>query len=90
LNGAPGAWPVRLTAAAEADLRQIIGWTSARFGERQARAYGEILSAALLALTASPTVVGAQARGDIGKEMYTLHVGRRGRRARHFVVFRGY
>jgi toxin ParE1/3/4 len=54
----------------------------------QARAYGETLAAALLALTAGPTVAGARARSDIGKGMYTLHVSRRGRRGRHFVVFR--
>jgi len=88
LSGAPRAWRVRLTAAAETDLRQIIGWTSARFGERQAGAYGETLSAVLLALTAGPTVAGARARSEMGKGMYTLSVARLGRRGRHFVVFR--
>ena len=88
MNGAPCAWPVRLTAVAEADFRQILAWTSSRFGEKQARAYGETLSAALRALTAGPTIAGARARDDIGKGMYTLHVARQGRKGRHFVVFR--
>lgn len=88
MTGAPRAWPVRLTAAAEGDFRQILAWTSARFGEQQARAYRETLSAALQALTAGPTIAGVRARDDIGKGMYTLHVARLGRRGRHFVVFR--
>jgi toxin ParE1/3/4 len=88
VNGAPPIWSVRLTAAAEGDFRQILTWTSARFGEKQARAYGEALSAALRALTAGPTIAGVRARSDIGKGMYTLHVARQGRKGRHFVVFR--
>jgi plasmid stabilization system protein ParE len=31
-------WPVRLTAAAEADFHSIVRWTAERFGEAQARA----------------------------------------------------
>jgi toxin ParE1/3/4 len=88
VNGAPRAWPVRLTAAAEGDFRQILAWTSARFGEKRAGSYGETLSAALRALTAGPTIAGVRARSDIGKGMYTLHVARQGRKGRHFVVFR--
>ena len=88
MSGAQRAWPVRLTAAADADFRQILAWTSSRFGEKQARTYSETLSAALRALTAGPMIAGVRARDDIGKGMYTLHVARHGRRGRHFVVFR--
>ncbi|MGH8699817.1 MAG: type II toxin-antitoxin system RelE/ParE family toxin [Burkholderiales bacterium] len=45
-------WPVRLSAAAEADLQDILRWTVERFGEAQARVYAETLSAALEALAA--------------------------------------
>lgn len=88
MNGAPRAWPVRLTVAAEGDFRQILTWTAAGFGDQQAGVYGETLSAALQALTARPTIAGVRARSDIGKGMYTLHVARQGRKGRHFVVFR--
>ena len=81
-------WGVRLTAAAEADYQDILRWTLARFGEAQARAYAESLSAALQALTAGPKVVGARARNDIARGLFTLHVARNGRQGRHFVVFR--
>lgn len=81
-------WPVRLAAAAEADFQDILRWTVEQFGEVQARVYAETLSAALEALAAGPTVIGAKVRDDIAKGLFTLHVGRRGRRGRHFVMFR--
>ena len=80
--------PVRLTAAAEADFRGIVRWTAERFGDAQARAYAEILVAALTDLAQGPAVVGARERDDIDSGLFTLHVARGGRRGRHFVVFR--
>lgn len=82
------SWRVRLTAAAESDFQDILYWTAGRFGEAQARVYADTLSAALQALTAGPTVLGAKIRDDIAKGVFTLHVARGGRKGRHFVVFR--
>ena len=81
-------WTVRLTAAAEADFEEILRWTVAQFGEAQARIYAETLSAALNDLAAGPTIVGARKRDDILKGLITLHVARKGRKGRHFVMFR--
>jgi toxin ParE1/3/4 len=81
-------WPVRLATAAEDDLRQILAWISANFGEAQARIYAETLSAALEALVDGPTILGATKRPDIGRGISTLHVTRHGRKGRHFVMFR--
>lgn len=81
-------WTVRLTAAAEADFEEILRWTVDQFGEAQARTYAETVSAALNDLTTGPTVVGARKRDDILKGIFTLHVARKGRKGRHFVMFR--
>jgi toxin ParE1/3/4 len=81
-------WPVRLATAAENDLRQILAWTSANFGEAQARIYAETLSVALEALVDGPAILGAEKRPDIGRGISTLHVARHGRKGRHFVMFR--
>lgn len=83
-----GRWAVRLSAAAEADYRQIIGWTLDRFGAAQARTYADTLSSTLLDLSAGPMLVGVRAREDIGPRISTLHVARHGRKGRHFVLFR--
>ncbi len=58
------------------------------FGDAQARTYAETLSAALNDLAAGPTVIGAKKRDDILKGLFTLHVARKGREGRHFVMFR--
>ena len=81
-------WTVRLTAAAEADFEEILRWTVDQFGEAQARIYTETISAALNDLAAGPTIVGARKRNDILKGIFTLHVARKGRNGRHFVMFR--
>lgn len=82
------SWTVRLTAAAEADFEEILRWTVDRFGETQARIYAGTVSAALNELAAGPTVAGANKRDDILKGIFTLHVARKGRKGRHFVMFR--
>ncbi len=81
-------WTVRLSAAAEADFRNIIDWTVDQFGDRQARVYADTVAAALEALNDRPTTVGVKERSEIAKGSFTLHVARGNRRGRHFVLFR--
>ena len=88
MSPAPRRWRIRLTAAAEDDFRGILLWTLARFGEAQALVYAGTLSRALAALADGPTVLGARARDDIAKGLFTLHVAREGRKGRHLVLFR--
>lgn len=88
MTAARRRWTVRLTAAAEADFQEILRWTSAQFGEEQARVYAKTLSGALNALSAGPTVRGARQRNDIARGLFVLHVARAGRKGRHFVMFR--
>jgi len=88
VSAGSGSWTVRLTAAAEADFEEILRWTVDQFGEGQARSYAETISAALNELAAGPAVIGAKNRDDILKGIRTLHVARKGRKGRHFVMFR--
>lgn len=81
-------WIVRLTNAAAADQTAIVTWTTEQFGTVQARAYGDALSAALIALHGGPTTLGVMRRDELGKDICTLHVAREKRRGRHFIVFR--
>lgn len=85
----PGTkWPVRLSAAAEADFHNIIRWTFENFGENQARAYADVLSSAIAALADGPEILGAKERVDIAQGIFTLHTAREGRKGRHFVMYR--
>jgi len=81
-------WPVRLAAAAQDDFQEILRWTAEQFGEEQARIYAQALSAALEEPSTGPKPIGALARSDIAKGLFTLHVARHGRRGRHLVMFR--
>ena len=81
-------WTVRLTATAELDFQNIIVWTLEEFGVGQADIYADTLTSAITALIDGPTIAGARERREIGKGLCTLHVSRRGRKGRHFVLFR--
>jgi toxin ParE1/3/4 len=84
----PSYWTVLLASSAEVDLRDITAWTLTHFGNRQARAYAETLSAAITALAYGPGIAGVESRKEIGKDLFTLHVARGSRRASHVVLFR--
>jgi toxin ParE1/3/4 len=81
-------WKIRLAAAAEQDFREIVRWTAIHFGKGQARTYSRTLSSTLTALTQGPDIIGAKRREEIGPGIHTLHVARKGRKGRHFIVFR--
>jgi toxin ParE1/3/4 len=80
-------WRLRLTDQAERDLQDIVRWTAENFGVRQAQDYGRTLALALEVLGTGPDEPGSRAREDLAPGIRTLHAGRRGRKARHFVVF---
>jgi len=88
VTAAKRRWPIRLAAAAEADIAEILQWTAEHFGHRQARVYADTLAGALEELSEGPEVPGARARDDIAMGLFTLHVASRGRKGRHFVLFR--
>jgi len=81
-------WTIRLAAAAERDYREILHWAVDNFGRRQAKTYARTLSNALHDLALGPSIAGAKLREDIGPGIYIVHVARKGRKGRHFVVFR--
>ncbi|HEY4352058.1 MAG TPA: type II toxin-antitoxin system RelE/ParE family toxin [Paraburkholderia sp.] len=81
-------WSVRLTKSAEQDFGDIIRWSAEQFGKAQARVYAETLSIAIQDLTSGPAVTGGIARDDILRGLFTLHVTRKGRKGRHFIMFR--
>lgn len=81
------SWHVRLASATQEDYKDILEWTVDKFGLDQARTYAETLSAAIEDLCAGPEILGVKARSEIGPGLYTLHVSRKGRNGRHFVLF---
>ena len=82
------SWRVWLAQGAERDFFSILHWTTERFGERQARVYETTLRSALKELANGPGAVGSRARPELGADVFSLHVARKGRKGKHLVIFR--
>ena len=83
----PPYWKVRLSEAAEKDFNEIFVWTVEHFGIDQAHVYRAVILDALRSLQDGPTVIGAKNLSGIPPELKVLHVARKGKRGRHFIVF---
>lgn len=81
-------WTVRPTSGADRDLVKILQRTLETFGTRQAKIYENTLFQALRELRTGPYIPGARLRDDLGPGIRTLHVARKGRKGRHFIVYR--
>lgn len=81
-------WAIRVSRSADQDMAAILAWTRDQFGTRQAQTYGRTIALALAALLEGPDVAGARLRNDLARGIHILPIARRGRRARHLIVFR--
>jgi toxin ParE1/3/4 len=81
-------WRIRLGVEAERDFVRILQSTKDTFGERQVDVYRKTLLEAIAALEAGPDILGSIARDEIMPGLRTLHVARRSRRGRHFIMYR--
>jgi toxin ParE1/3/4 len=81
-------WTVELAAAAQADFRDILRWTTLQFGKAQARVYEAALSDAIDALIVGPDAKGVRKRGDLHPGLFMLHVTRNKHKGRHVILFR--
>ena len=82
-----GKRKVSLAAAAQTDLDNIAAWTTENFGPSQAESYIEAILDAIDELTAPTSPTRSIAREEIAKGLRTLHMRRRGRRGRHFLLY---
>ena len=80
-------WRVRLTAAAERDVLGILLWKAEHFAVEQVRRYRATIFAALRDLDDGPDATGTRDRDELGRNLRSLHVARRGRRGRHVILF---
>jgi toxin ParE1/3/4 len=81
-------WRIQQTDQVEVDLISIYLWTANTFGKNQAEKYIETITSAIEALVIGPYLQGSKARDDIGQGIRLLHVQRKGKKGRHFVMFK--
>lgn len=84
----PSRWRIRLSREAGNDFERILAWTRDRFGEQQLGIYKNVLIEALSALEHGPDVSGSRTRDEILPGLRTLHVARKERAGRHFILYR--
>jgi toxin ParE1/3/4 len=77
-------WRVRISDAARDDLGEIMRWTTENFGAEQARRYKSVILATADELSGGPEPLGHRVVGGLR----ALYVARRGRRGRHFLLYR--
>jgi toxin ParE1/3/4 len=81
-------WRVQLTEMAEVDLISIKIWTTENFGAPQAAKYLKAIGSTLEDLMLGPRPMGSISREDIGPNIRSLHMQRKGYKGRHLLVFK--
>jgi toxin ParE1/3/4 len=79
---------IKLSRKARKDIENALAWSLDQFGERQHDAYQELIREALVEIADDPTAPPARERPEIRKGIWTFHIARRGRHARHLFVYR--
>jgi toxin ParE1/3/4 len=78
---------VFLATAAQIDLDNIAAWTSENFGPTRAETYIEAILDTIDELTAPTSPPRSIARDEIATGVRTVHMRKRGRRGRHFLLY---
>ena len=84
---------LRLSAMAQADIVNLLTWTTERFGGPARERYERLLSAALAELLADPERIGSAARPELGSGVRSYHLrhcrtSARVARPRHLILYR--
>ncbi|HEX8916056.1 MAG TPA: type II toxin-antitoxin system RelE/ParE family toxin [Humisphaera sp.] len=82
------SWTVRISARARRDIAHALDWSLDQFGDRQQDVYRQLIEDALVRIGSDPEGAPARRRAEIGKGRWTLHIGRRGKPARHLFAYR--
>ena len=81
-------WQIRLALSARQDIQDALGVTLERFGRRQHDLYASLIAQAVSEIGSDPFGNRSTSRPELHANARTLHIGRRGKRARHFFVYR--
>jgi toxin ParE1/3/4 len=77
-----------LSASARRDIADALRQSDRHWGSEQREKYRWLIENALTELLEHPQHPASRARDEVRPGIRTLHIGRRGRPARHFVVYR--
>jgi toxin ParE1/3/4 len=79
---------LRFSREAVRDIEEALAYTREQFGERKFEQYRDLIQEALARIAADPDNPQARRRPEIHPDARTLHLARRGKRARHYLLYR--
>lgn len=77
-----------ISASARRDIAEALRQSNRRWGSEQREKYRLLIKNALVELLEQSQHSADRARDEIHPGIHTLHIGRRGRPGRHFIVYR--
>jgi toxin ParE1/3/4 len=81
-------YTLRFSTQAVRDISEVLAFTLHQFGDKQRAVYQQIIRDALEELATDPENPRSKRRPEIHPDTWTMHVGRRGKRARHLLLYR--
>lgn len=81
-------YEIRFSGRAVRDMERVLARTLADFGQRQRDAYESLMRDAIAAILTDPFAPPARHRPELHPDVRTFHIGRRGRQARHFFMYK--
>jgi len=79
---------LRFSNRAIQDIEQVLAYTLTQFGDSKYEEYKELIRKALTDIAADPNRRPARRRPELHRDAWTFHIARRGKRARHFFLYR--
>ncbi len=82
------SWKLRISQDAERDIEQVLTTTYDKFGEHKYAEYRGLVALTLQELGSDPTNARTKTRPEIHPQARTVHLARKGKAARHFILYR--
>jgi toxin ParE1/3/4 len=81
-------WQIKLSSKARLDIQGALEWTLSNFGQKKHDEYLELIGLALNDIGVDPKSVRARQRPELHRDAWVIHIGRRGKKARHLFIYR--
>lgn len=79
---------IRVLRQALRDIEDVLSYTLANFGEAKYRQYQSLIQQAIDDIASDPDAPPARHRPELHPDARTFHIARRGKHARHFLLYR--
>ena len=79
---------LRFSTRAAAEMEAVLDYTLVHFGRTQFVEYTDLIREAFDQISRNPYGASARSRPELGADVFSFHISRRGRRARHLFLYR--